>query len=707
MKSTCRFIALALLLVLGPGSTFAQSGYDLFQKALVKERSEGKLDEAIQLYKQIAREHAADRALTAKALVQMGQCYEKLGNVEAQKAYERVVREYSDQPEAATARTRLAALAQPRLAASASAVLARRVTDDGTLDQLGTPSPDGRFLSTTDWGTGDLAVIDIATGQKRRVTNKGSWTDSSEFAMFSAVSPDGKRIAYGWYNKQEKFDLRVIDADGASPHVLYSSEAVELPWPTAWSPDGNFVLALLARRDRTGRIALISVTDGAVRVLKTLARGNASFKASISPDGRYIAYDYLAKEDAPEHDIFLLSVEGGREVPLVRHAADDLLPVWTPDGQSVVFVSDRTGNLGLWRIRVSGGKPQGPEELLKQDVGRLIPIGFSSKGSYYYGLDTGLTDVYLAGLDLATGKATSAPVPLSQRYIGDRSSPHWSPDGKYLVSVSRRGPFPQGMGSHILSIFSVETGKERELLINLENVRRPQWSPDSREILVNAIDAQGRQGLFRVDARSGDATLVGLTEPETTFTWGMWSRDGKSVLFLRGDTKKRTTSLVQHNLQTREEKELYRTAPPLGFNSFELSPDGREVVLNLIERSTSNVTFRIIPIAGGEPRDLYQAQGPSGIRGNTRPVWTPDGKGILFLRLVPQAQPSPGTQPMIELWRVSVENGKAEKLDLSMEGMRELTLHPDGKRFAFAAGQTRTEIWVMENLIPASPRAAK
>lgn len=231
--------------------------------------------------------------------------------------------------------------------------------------------------------------------------------------------------------------------------------------------------------------------------------------------------------------------------------------------------------------------------------------------------------------------------------------------------------------------------------------------PDSREILVNAFDAQGRQGLFRVDARSGDATLVALTEPDITFTWGTWSRDGKSVLFLRGDTKKRTSTLVQRNLQTREEKELYRTAPPLGFNGFELSPDGQQVVLNLLDRTTSTGTLRIVPVAGGEPRDLYQVQGPNRIMGTTRPVWTPDGKEILFLRLVPQAQQSPGAQPMIELWRVSVESGKAEKLDLSMESMRDITLHPDGKRLAFSAGQTKTEIWVMENLLPAPPRAAK
>src|SRR4030043_228005 len=80
-------------------SALAQSGYDLFQKGLVKERSEGDLAEAIRLYKQIVEDFTDDRALIAKALVQMGGCYENLGIAEARTAYERVVRHYADQSE--------------------------------------------------------------------------------------------------------------------------------------------------------------------------------------------------------------------------------------------------------------------------------------------------------------------------------------------------------------------------------------------------------------------------------------------------------------------------------------------------------------------------------------------------------------------------------------------------------------------------------
>src|SRR6476660_7288982 len=81
------------------GAAWAESGQDLFQKALVAERANGKLEEAIKLYQRITQKFASDRSLAAKALLQMGQCYEKLGDTQARKAYDRVVREYADQGE--------------------------------------------------------------------------------------------------------------------------------------------------------------------------------------------------------------------------------------------------------------------------------------------------------------------------------------------------------------------------------------------------------------------------------------------------------------------------------------------------------------------------------------------------------------------------------------------------------------------------------
>ena len=67
----------------------------LLQAAMNTELVKGDLEAAIQQYKRILASHAGSRAVVAKALVRMGHCYERLGNIEARQAYERVVREYA------------------------------------------------------------------------------------------------------------------------------------------------------------------------------------------------------------------------------------------------------------------------------------------------------------------------------------------------------------------------------------------------------------------------------------------------------------------------------------------------------------------------------------------------------------------------------------------------------------------------------------
>ena len=60
---------------------------------------DGDLKAAIEQYKKITTNAGGNRSITAKALLQMGQCYEKLGLAEARHAYERVVRDFADQQE--------------------------------------------------------------------------------------------------------------------------------------------------------------------------------------------------------------------------------------------------------------------------------------------------------------------------------------------------------------------------------------------------------------------------------------------------------------------------------------------------------------------------------------------------------------------------------------------------------------------------------
>src|SRR5689334_10681965 len=123
------------------------------QTAIQAETVDGDLKTAIEQYKKIIGKAGASRDVVAKALVRLGMCYERQGNAEARKEYERVVRDYADQKEAvAEARARLGGDS-----ATKAGIVMRQVWTGPTVDVYGTISPDGRYLSMVDWSTGDLA----------------------------------------------------------------------------------------------------------------------------------------------------------------------------------------------------------------------------------------------------------------------------------------------------------------------------------------------------------------------------------------------------------------------------------------------------------------------------------------------------------------------------------------------------------------------
>src|SRR5215471_1515969 len=228
----------------------------LLQAAHQKQLVDGQLEEAIQLYKRIVQEHAGNRAVAAQALLEMGQSYEKLGNTEARKAYERLLRDYADQNDtAAQARARLAAISS-KVASGSAEMVTRRVWAGTDVDVLGSVSPDGRYLSCVDWATGDLALRDLATGKTRRLTNEGSSTEDRS----SAISPDGKEVAYEWFNKDGSPELRLVRLDGSAPRVLYSNKEV-FASAGNWSPDGKYILTSIYRPPSSFQIGLISVGD--------------------------------------------------------------------------------------------------------------------------------------------------------------------------------------------------------------------------------------------------------------------------------------------------------------------------------------------------------------------------------------------------------------------------------------------------------------
>ena len=70
---------------------------------------------------------------------------------------------------------------------------------------------------------------------------------------------------------------------------------------------------------------------------------------SISPDGKTIVFTYKG-------DLYKVAAAGGTAIPLTMHEAHDFMPVWSKDGKSIAFASDRYGNFDVFVIPAEGGE---------------------------------------------------------------------------------------------------------------------------------------------------------------------------------------------------------------------------------------------------------------------------------------------------------------------------------------------------------------
>lgn len=667
MKSYQFFVVVLVLAVVQVSAGYGQqTAEQLFQSALYKEEIEGELDAAIKIYETVIKQHPENRPIAAKALLHSGICKERLGMKEAQKAYERVVREYTDQSDiVAQAKVRLAVLASP---GDKKGFVTRRILTDAS--GIGSNlTSDGKYIIGLDREKGDVLRFDIASGQISNIPNKGQWSETDMEFMVTALSRDGKQIVFDSYTKEWAPQSLIRNLDGSEVRTLYSEKDYYV-MPFDWSPDGKSMVAI-RNKNEINELTMISTTDGTVRVLRNIPSQLFMFdNARFSPDGRFIAFSFVHDGNPPHGDVFLISADGQNENIIAGHPSEDRLIGWTPDGKNLIFLSDRSGTWDVWTVSITKGKQQGEPELLKKDFGYYSEVlGIAPDGSFYYKANTPSGGLYSGAVDIETGKIIEPPSLVATRYMGPPINLRWSHDGKYLLYLSRPGGL--GPGNNLITIRSEATGEERMLKPYLRFVNQMSWAPDGRSIFSVGI-TEKENGIFQIDTETSAVTKLKAQ--------GFAPRlcpDGRTLVFLKPGP-----IITKLNLDTGEESEVAKTRTLF----YDLSPDGREVVFQ------SDSTVKTISINGGKPKDLIH-----GLAQYYGLQWTNDGQYILANGFSSSEQANENSK----IWRIPAQGVTPLKLDLSVPNMISFTLHPDNKRFAMSiSGETKSELWVMENFLP-------
>ncbi|HYB96905.1 MAG TPA: tetratricopeptide repeat protein [Vicinamibacterales bacterium] len=703
--------AIAAAVIISVNTTSAQGGYDLYQKALAAERGDGDLRTAIQLYERVVAQFATDRPLIARALLRIADCHEQLGQRDAAGVYQRIVRDFADQADsAAVARARLSALQGQ---APPAAQAARKIWSGGDADATGTASADGRFLSYTNWLTGDLAIRDVAAGSARMLTNTGGWEASGDFAELSVLSPDASEVAYAWFIDKGgdpaagcacRYELRVMPTTGArgvKPRVLIGGTSRSWVAPAAWMPDGRGLIFVRSAAPGTNEVALLTFGNSAVRVLKTVG-AQPPRRIAVSPDGQFVAIDIEASADSPSRDITLVSVSDERETIVVQHPAHDYSPMFTSDGAHLLFLSNRTGTESLWRLPIASGRAAGNPSLVAAVAGNgnALLLGTGAGGAAYYWSGGPSTNIYAADLD-DHASARGLPRLAIERFTNANSVPAFSPDGRFLAYQSRRGATHAGSSGGVIAIHSLETNQDRDVpaLANAESV---SWFPDSRSLLVAVRpQRQSRFDYYRVDAVTGQQHLLTSTQaPGLPGRRPQVSPDGLAVYFLDRILKDPLQSVVaRFEVNTGMTTQVATVTGNHAFTSFAISPDGGQIATIRYDGSARRLVVDVLPIAGGAAREIFSenATGPTAYSGL---AWSRDQRHVLFVR--ENALGRTGGLPGGSIWKIPLSGGPAQPTGIAMPGMvRHLAMNPGGTRVAFAvAGGDDPAVWSIENFLP-------
>jgi TolB protein len=193
----------------------------------------------------------------------------------------------------------------------------------------------------------------------------------------------------------------------------------------------------------------------------------------------------------------------------------------------------------------------------------------------------------------------------------------WSPDAERVAYYT-------GCDIGDRSIWVVgRDGRHRRRLTGLSSYD-PRWSPDGGAVLFTsyANRRRGPANLFLMDPDGRHRRAVRRSVPgaENDDFNARWSRDGRAIFFWSGhDYRRRVYEMNRDGTGLRA-----LTPPELGVDAYDVSPDGREVVVDG-ESTPRHFHIWVFPTAGGKGRRLTRTRGPDG-----SPAWSPDGRQIAF-----------------------------------------------------------------------------
>ncbi len=171
-----------------------------------------------------------------------------------------------------------------------------------------------------------------------------------------AWSPDSKKLIYSTIDIVDHFyqfgSIYLYELSTRQTIRLLGGERAWRPYRPIFTPDGRRILfANYGWGDKSPDLYQIDLSTGKVSLLKDFSNDMLLDSFSISLDGSQLALSIWRRGGF--QDIYTMPASGGELTPITQDKAEDADPAWSPDGQYIVFSSDRDGVNNLYAYNIS------------------------------------------------------------------------------------------------------------------------------------------------------------------------------------------------------------------------------------------------------------------------------------------------------------------------------------------------------------------
>ena len=474
----------------------------------------------------------------------------------------------------------------------------------------------------------DLWIVPVAGGDARQLT-------VHEACDIAPVwSPDGKTIAFA-SDRFGNFDVFTVPARGGTATRLTFHSAGDRP--TSFTPDGKSVLFTSTRLDSAAsmlpttylpELYSVAVTGGrAKQVLTTPAE-----MAKPSRDGRTLLYqDRKGYENewrkhhhsSVTRDIWVCDLASGTHTKLTSSPCEDRDPVFSPDGKSVLWLSEAGGTFNVWRMPAAGGAGEQVTKFATH------PVRFLSSS------DSG-TLAFTWNGELCTMAPGAEPQRVAVRAVSDEHAnsvrPQTFREGATAFAVSPNEQEVAFIVRGEVFVASVERGTTKRVTQTPAQERSLAWAPDGRSIYYSAErgDSWGiwRSSLARPEETNffnstkltEDAVLVGADE---VFQPAL-SPDGKKLAFLRN-----RDAIDVLDLATKATKNVVPAERNYSYSDgdvqYEWSPDSKWLAFTYIAHKRWIGDIGVAEVESGRLADVTD----SGYE-ESAPHWSADSRALFF-----------------------------------------------------------------------------